>query len=162
MKPFFLMLLPALISSCSFYTEVTYRQDKKEEYIREDGYMLHCSKDHFSYGDVLIVGTYTPESWGDGFYYDYLDGKASDKHIKILSTQLLAVSTKDTLRIQEIRDERIYIYQSSDIKTLIKENKQLELTISYRENEDTTIIEKKFLLNRHKHTYPTGTFPHTF
>jgi len=163
MKPILLVLLSVItFHSCSFYTAITYRTDRKEEYVKEDGYMFDCTADHFSYGDVLIIGTYTPETWSDDFYYHYLEGLKSDRKIKIVGVHLHPTSTPDTLTLKEVRDERIYIYQSSNLRTLIDENKQLELTMRYRENDDTVTVDTTFLLKRHKHTYPTGTFPHTF
>lgn len=145
------------LSSCHFYTAISYRADKSEEYFKQDGYILSCKKD----GDQFIVGTYTPDSWGEQFYYDYLAGIKSYQKVKIINTKLKFIDTGDTLALKEIRKEREYIYYSTELDKIIDNNKQLQLKIYMKLNDDTTIIEKTFILLRHKQSYPTGTFPHS-
>ncbi|MCE3283688.1 MAG: hypothetical protein K0Q66_2425 [Chitinophagaceae bacterium] len=123
--------------------------------------MISCKKDRFGYGDVLIVGTYTPGSWGEQFYYDELQGKRSNQEVKVLNTHLRFPQTGDSLILKEIRKKREFIYHSSDLQEIIDRNNQLELTVFYRLNNDTTTLEKTFLMRRYKHSYSTGTFPHS-
>jgi len=110
---------------------------------------------------MLVVGTYTPDSWGGGFYFNYLEGIKSDKKIKITNVKLRFVETMDTLTLKEIREEREYIFVRQNLLDIIDNNKHLKLTVYYLENNSTTIIEKEFTLVRYKKTYPTGTFPHS-
>ncbi len=148
------------LSSCHSYTEVSYRLDRSKEYIKENGYMISCKKDHFSYGDVLIVGTYTPDSLGDQFYYGFLGGIKSDQKVKIQNSKLKILNTNDTLSLKEIRKEGEYIYCSDNLKEILKKNKELQLTIFLKVNNDTTMTEKTFLLKKNKHTYLVGSYLH--
>jgi hypothetical protein len=145
------------LSSCHFYTEISYRLYNDSDYIKEDGYIISCEKD----GNKLIVETYTPESWNDGFYYGYLEGIKSDKKIKVKSINLKFIETNDTLILDEIRKERAYVYSSPNLTTLLKNNKHLKITILFRESNSDTTLKKEFELTRFKHTYLTGTFPHS-
>lgn len=154
-----IIIIILFTSSCSFHTAISYRLDKDEEYIKEEGFMISCKKDHFSYGDFLIIGTYTPETWGEGFYYDYLEGITSNKKIKILSVKLKFIQTQDTLTLHEIRKGRDYFFTSSDLNNLIDLNKQLLVKITIQEELSKT-IEKEYRLTRYKNTYSTGTLPH--
>lgn len=157
----FALVSTSYLSSCQFHTSISYRVDLSKAYSMQDGYILSCNKDHFSYGDVLIVGTYTPETWGESFYYGYLKGIKSDQKIKIINTKIKFVDTGDTLTLKEIRKDREFVYFATDLSNIIDENKQLQLTVFLKQNNDTNIIEKTFLLRRHKQTEPTGTLPHS-
>ncbi len=157
----FAFVTAAYLSSCQFHTAISYRVDISKAYILQDGYILSCNKDHFSYGDVLIVGTYTPETWGESFYYGYLKGIKSDQKVKIINTKIKFIETGDTLTLKEIRKDREYVYFAADLANIIDENKQLQLTVFLKQNNDANIIEKTFLLNRHKQTNSTGTLPHS-
>ncbi len=150
-------LLILFIVSCQTHTAIEYRQDTSQEYIRQDGYALSCQVD----GDVLVVGTYTPESWGPGFYYDYLKGKKSEKRIKIVNVKVSFIETADTLKLKEVRKEREYIFADPHLADLINNNKQLQLTIYFKESDSPIIVEKEFTLVRFKNTKSTGTVPHS-
>jgi hypothetical protein len=157
---FIIILLSLILTSCSLYTEITYNLDKKDEYIREDGFMLKCQKDEFSYGDVLLVSTFTPESWSEGFYYGYLNGKKSELKLKIIKVELLFIETQDTLSLKEIQKDRVYVFTSKELKKIIKTNKHLRLTVHLSNTETNAVEEKEFTLTRKKNSYLTGTFPH--
>ena len=88
-------------SSCHFYTAITYRLNTKNEYVKEDGYMIKCERDFFKIGEVIIINTYTPKSWGEDFYYKYLNGIQSDKQLTITDVKLKFMETKDTLSLSE-------------------------------------------------------------
>ncbi|WP_018343199.1 hypothetical protein [Cytophaga aurantiaca] len=150
-------ILIVTLSACSFYTDISYRADKKEEYIREDGYIISCQRS----GNGLLIGTYTPYTWGEGFYYDWLKGNKSDKKIKIISVNVLFLDTNDTLTLKEVRKEREYFFTSSGLKTIINNNKRLKVIISFIDMSSGKNEMKEFVLTRKKHTYPTGTFPHS-
>lgn len=156
-KAVVIILLSGCLNSCQFHTAISYRADPAQEYCKQEGYMLSCNKN----GESLVVGTYTPDSWGKEFYYGYLQGIKSSRNVKILGTKLKFLDTGDTLTLKEIRNNREYIFSSSDIGRIIDHNKRLLLTVILKNNNDTTTIEKSFLLLRYKHTYPTGAFPHS-
>jgi len=159
-----LVCLISLISlcSCSFYTELTYRQNRREQYIKENGYMLDVERYYFSIGQVLIIGTYTPNSWDEGFYYGYLEGLKSDSNVTITNVELEFPETKDTLHLHEIRDKRTYIFTSPQMEEILDRNKSLKVNITLYDSIAKMQKSKEYILSRHKHTYPTGTFPHTF
>jgi hypothetical protein len=146
-----------LLSSCHFNTEISYRLYKSIEYIKEDGYIISCEKED----NNLIVGTYTPESWNNSFYYDYLKGVKSEKKIKVKDIKLKFLETNDTLILSEIRNNREYIYSSPSLTTILDNNKHLKITIFFKEGNSDTIKQKEFELTRFKHIYLTGTFPHS-
>ncbi|MDD2983498.1 MAG: hypothetical protein PHQ74_08920 [Crocinitomicaceae bacterium] len=154
---YILIILTAILSSCSSYTDISFRTDRKDEFIRGDGFMIQCRKD----GKYLIVGTYTPESWGTDFYYGYLKGKQSERKLKITSLELFFLETDDTLTLQEIRKERDYFYTSPNLQKIIDSNKKLKIRVHLKNliTEQNEIEE--FILTRKKYTYSTGTFPHS-
>ncbi len=156
MKYLIISIMAGLLTACSFYTEITYRAVKSDEYIRDDGFIISCERD----GNQFVVGTYTPESWGESFYYGYLDGSKTDKKLKIKAVELLFVETGETLTLQEIRKEREYIYTSERLNQIINANKTLKLKVYITDEATGNMEAKTFLLTRKKHTYPTGTFPH--
>lgn len=151
---FFIIIF--LITSCSFHTDISYRIDKNDKYIREDGFMVSCNLE----GNFLIVGTYTPESWGKDFYYGYLEGTKSERKLKITSVDVLLIETADTLILKEIRDEREFVFTSSNLNNPIDSNKQLKIRIHIKDIITNKIETKEFILKRRKHTYPTSNFPH--
>lgn len=146
--------------SCHFYTELSYRQNKKSEYIREEGYMLKIERAYLK-GPVLIIGTYTPKTWDEGFYYGYLNGIKSDSVVTITGVNIQFANSSDTLILREVRDERTYVYTSPDLEKILKENKTLKITVSLMDSASNTQRSVEYHLKRHKHSYPTGTFPHT-
>lgn len=145
--------------SCTYSTDISYRLDKNQEYIVEDGYIIDCNKEQFPTGDVLIVGTYTPETWGEGFYYDYLQGKKSKNLITILSANLSFPESKDSLTLSEIRKNGSYIFKSDSLTDIIERNKKIIVKIKYSD-QSQKITTKEYELTRHKYTYSTGGFPH--
>lgn len=153
---YLIIILTLILSACTFHTKVTYGIDKKDDFIREDGFMLSCQKD----GDFLIIGTYTPESWGDKFYYDWLKGNKTDRKLKISKVAILFLETNDTLTLKEIRKERDYFFTSPKLKIIIDKNKNLKLTVSILDLSSGRTEIKEYTLTRKKHTYQTGTFPH--
>lgn len=152
---FYVFILLIFATSCNYHTAISYRLDKSEEYCKQDGYMFNCEMD----GSNLVVSTFTPESWGAEFYYDYLEGKKSNRKVRILNTKLKFINTNDTLILKEVREEHTFIYKSKDIHKIIDENEKLKLTINMM--IDSIKVKKYFLLYRHKNTYSTGTFPHS-
>ncbi len=119
--------------------------------------MISCRKD----GNFLTVGTYTPNSWGKEFYYGYLTGKKTDRQLKITSLDLLFLETSDTLTLHEIQKERDYFYTSPNLENIIDTNKKLKITVYLTDIATGRNEKKEFILTRTKHTYHTGTAPHT-
>jgi hypothetical protein len=156
-RSLFVGILIVFIFSCQTHTTIEYRLDTSQEYIRQDGYALSCKVD----GDVLVVGTYTPESWGPGFYYDYLKGKKSEKRIKIVNVKVRFIETADNLKLKDVRKEREYIFSEQHLADIINNNRQLQLTIYFKESDSPVIVEKEFTLVRFKNTESTGTMPHS-
>ncbi len=122
--------------------------------------MLSCEIEHFNYGDVLIISTYTPETWGDSFYYGYLHGKQTERKLKITAVDLKFIDTSDTLILKEIQKEREYLFTSSNLKSLVDSNKRLKIKIVLTELLTGNTEIKEFILTRRKHTYPTSNLPH--
>jgi hypothetical protein len=147
--------------SCDTNNDISYRLNKNEQYIREDGYILSCKVDRGKLGDIVVVGTYTPESWGEKFYYDYLKAEKTDTRIKIMGVRLEFVATSDSLSLQEIRKDREYIFTTRNLLDKIDKNRHLRLIVYINENNSATTLKKEYLLLRDKHSYSTGTFPHS-
>jgi hypothetical protein len=154
---FGVLLFGLIFSSCSFYTETTYRRDKNDEYVREDGFILSCRKD----GRFLTVGTYTPESWNENFYYGYLHGVKTQKHLKVTLLSLKMMDTNDTLTLHEIQKDREYFFTSNNLDKIVDNNERLKIKLEAKDLETGKREIKELILIRHKHTYSTGTFPHT-
>lgn len=157
MKHLITCLVIFLLASCTFHTDITYRVSENDEYIREDGYMISCRKE----GNYFIVGTYTPDSWGSDFYYDYLEGIRSEKKIIVKTVDLLFVETSDTLQLVEVKKGREFYYSSEHLEHIIDTNSKLRLKVTFLNTVTGQYGFREFLLVRTKHTYPTGTFPHS-
>ncbi|WP_299707818.1 hypothetical protein [uncultured Pontibacter sp.] len=146
-------------SSCSFHTAVSYNHHKKEEYVRDEGFILKCTKQGAKGEDYLIIGAYTPITYGKG-YYDHLKGIKSEKKVEILDVKVLFAETGDTLELVHIGKLKSFWFQNKNLSYIIDNNKRLKVTV-YLQDLDTGIKrEKEFQLTRKKRTYPTGTFPH--
>lgn len=148
--------LTLLLTACSFHTAISYRVDKNEEYAKSDGFMIDCEKD----GDLLIVSTFTPDSWGKDFYYGYLRGPKTDKKIKIISVDIRFPETGDNLTLDTIREQKIYCYTSEKLNKIINRNKTIIVSVGSTNLETGKTDMKDFVMSRRKRTYPTGTFPH--
>lgn len=157
LKIFYVILLINYLSSCNNHTSISFREYSSQENSKQDGYMFSCFVD----GRKLIIETYTPGSWGEDFYYDYLEGRKSKHEVIIIDTKIKFFNTGDTLALKEIRKNGTFIYISKHFKNIIENNEQLRLTIFMKQDDDSTIIKKNFLLNKHEDTYSTGTFPHS-
>ncbi|KQS89839.1 hypothetical protein ASG21_12715 [Chryseobacterium sp. Leaf394] len=119
--------------------------------------MIDCRID----GRFVTVGTYTPNSWGEDFYYGYLHGKKTDRRLKITSLNLLFIDTADTVTLHEIQKGRDYFYTSKKLDEIIESNKRLKITVYLKDLVTGKNEVREFILKRHKNTYHNGTFPHT-
>lgn len=153
---YMIIVLTSIFTSCSLYTDISFRSHRKEIYSRGDGFMISCRKD----GIYLIVGTYTPESWGADFYYQYLDGKPTERELKITALDLLFMDTADTVILHEIRNGRDFFYTSTNLEHVIDSNKRLKISVHIKDLISGQSEIKEFILIRRKRTYSTGTFPH--
>ncbi|GAB2531525.1 hypothetical protein [Rufibacter soli] len=153
-----LILLSLVISSCSFHTAVTYQQEKKSEYIRQDGYILSCKKETINGKDFLIVGAYTPVTYRP--YYTFLDGIKSDNAVAVQKVKIKFTDTGDTLELMKVSENYSYWFYSENLDDIIHRNKELKLSVQLEDLKTGRIERKEFLLTKKKRTYPTGTFPH--
>lgn len=118
--------------------------------------MVSCKKDGF----ILHVNTYTPQSWGSGFYYGTLGGPSSDRKVKIDTVLLSFPDTGDQLLLDNVREERTYVFRSVNMDEILDRNKKLKLTL-HLTDEFTGISDTvEYLLERNKQTYSTGTWMH--
>lgn len=157
LKILFVILITNSLSSCNTHTSISYREHPSQEDSKQDGYMFGCFVD----GGKLIIETYTPESWGEEFYYDFLEGKKTKHTITIIDAKIKFTKTSDKLNLKEIRQARSFIYTSKDFNKIIKENEQLRLTLYMKQDNDTTTIIKSFLLYKYEDAYTAGTLPHS-
>lgn len=149
-------ILILVLASCSFSQDISYRKERRERYVKEDGFVMSCTKD----GNYLIVGAYTPSSWDSTFYYDFLSGTKTNRKFTVTAVSLQFDNTADTLTLKEVRNKKDYVFTSPNLDKIIAANKKLRLTICLTDIESGISETRKFMLNRRKHTYPTSTLPH--
>ena len=148
LKILYVALLTNCLSSCNTHTAISYREYVSQENSKQDGYMFSCFVD----GEKFIVETYTPNSCGEEFYYNYLEGRKSKHKVTIIDTKIKFIDTGDTMTLKEIREKRTYIYIFKNFEEIIEDNEQLELTIFMKKDKDSTMIKKTFVLNKHEDT----------
>lgn len=152
--PGFILIL--VLASCSFSQDISYRKERRERYVKEDGFVLSCNRD----GNNLIVGAYTPYSCDTTFYFDFLSGTKATKQFAITAVHLQFSNTADTLILKEVRNKRDYFFTSPNLAKIIAANKNLRLTIYLTDIESGIGETRAIILNRRKHTYLTSTLPH--
>jgi hypothetical protein len=153
---YILIALTSALFSCSFHTDISYRADEDDEYVKADGFMISCKKD----GRFLIVGTYTPDSWGEQFYYDWLKGPKTERKLIITSVDLVFLETSDTLSLHKIEKQRDYFYTSPNLDKIIEGNKKIKVNIFITDLSAGKNETKEFVLTQRKESYSTGTWMH--
>lgn len=149
-------VLILILTSCSFHTAISYRAEKQEEYVKGDGFMIHCEKDK----NHLTIGTYTPDTWGKDFYYGYLKGPKTEKKIVITSVTIRFPDTGDNLTLDTVREKKMYCFTSDNLKKIIDRNKKIVVTVNSTDLLTGKNDSRDFVMFRRKRTFPTGTFPH--
>lgn len=150
MKCFVIASLILLITSCRTLTIVTYRASKNSEYIREDGFMLYCdAKSDSNNQTVLTFETFTPESWGDDFYYEALNGLPSDKHFRITQVTIIDAVSGDSLQLIGVDSRRTYYFKSHK---RLQDVTKIEVKVSLLDVDNNATEIRKYLLFRNRKT----------
>jgi hypothetical protein len=145
-----------ILNSCSFHTAISYRVDKQEEYVKGDGFMISCENDR----NYLVIGTYTPDTWGNDFYYGYLKGPKTDKKIFITSVAIRFPDSEDNLTLDTVREKKVYWFGSNNLKVIIDRNRKIIITVNSTDLLTGKKDSREFVMFRRKRKYPTGHFPH--
>ena len=144
------------MTSCSYHTDISYRVKKNQEFIKEDGYMIDCILN----GQSLLVEVFTPQSAGKDYYYDELQGKRSNREVKISHVQLIFKNPRKTIFPKKKIGKEDYSYHTNNLSELLDNNESIQLLFQVKDCQTGTVELKKYTLHRVKHTYSTGTFPH--
>ena len=145
-----------LLTSCSYHTDISYRVKKNQEFIKEDGYTIDCILN----GQSLLVEVFTPQSAGKEYYYDELQGKRSNREVKISHVQLIFKNPRKTISPKKKIGKEDYSYRTKNLSELLDNNESIQLLFQVKDCQNGTVELKKYTLHRVKHTYSTGTFPH--
>lgn len=154
---YLIILLTIILTSCSYHTDVSYRLDKNQELIKEDGFIISCIKD----GNSLIIETFTPESSGKEYYYDELEGKKSDRQVIVEPISLFLLETSKTAPLQKRSNGKDYEFTSKKLEEILDDNEKIKLVFSITEVKSGKRMKKIYILTKYEHTYSTGTLPHS-
>lgn len=153
----FIIFFTLLLTSCSYHTDISYRLNKNQEFIKEDGFMIDCILN----GQTLLVEVFTPQSAGKDYYYDELQGKKSNREVKISHVQLIFDNPRKTIFPKKKIGKEDYSYHTNNLSELLDNNESIQLLFKVKDCQTGAVESKKYTIYRVKHTYSTGTFPHS-